>query len=128
VLSLLDEFLEKGGFPEVITTGIDPKLYLSTLVENILTKDLFYRYKIRYVHLLKKILYMLYSSFTKQFSFQNIAKALNVKSVKTVEKYIWYLQQVYLVWMVEQFSFSEYKKARYNKKIFSIDNGFVRYL
>lgn len=127
-LWLFEEFLQKGGFPDIVVNNIDPKLYLETLVDNILTKDLFFRYKIKYIHLLKKLLLLTYSNFTKEFSFQNIKKTLKISSIQTIQKYLFYLQQVYLVDIVDKFSFSEYKKQKYNKKIFVIDNWLVNFV
>ena len=125
---LVDEFLQNGWFPDIVVNQIEPKLYLETLIDNILNKDLFFRYKIKYIHLLKKLLILLYTNFTKEFSFQNLKKVLQVSSIQTLQKYIFYLQQVYLVDVVEKFSFSEYKKQKYNKKIFSIDNGLINFV
>jgi len=126
--SLLDEFLQNGWFPDIVVNNIEPKLYLETLVDNILTKDLFFRYKIKYIHLLKRLLQLCYSNFTKEFSYQNIKKTLWVSSIQTIQKYLFYLQQVYLVNIIDKFSFSEYKKQKYNKKIFVIDNWFVNFV
>jgi len=127
-LGLVEEFLQNGWFPDIIVNKIESKLYLETLVDNVLTKDLFFRYKIKYIHLLKRLLTLLYSNFTKQFSFQNLKKTLQVNSIQTLQKYVFYLQQVYLIDIVDKFSFSEYKKQKYNKKVFSIDNGLVNFV
>ena len=40
-----DEYLKQGGFPELLAIG-DSKGYVSTLVENILKRDIEQRYKI----------------------------------------------------------------------------------
>ncbi len=125
---LIDDFMKNWGFPDIIVNNIDPKLYLETLIDNILTKDLFFRYKIKYIHLLKKLLNLLYSSFTKNFSFQNLKKSLQTNSIQTLQKYVFYLEQVYLTNIIDKFSFSEYKKQKYNKKIFSIDNGLINFI
>jgi len=127
-LGLLDEFMQNGWFPDIVVNHIDPKLYLETLIDNILTKDLFFRYKIKYVHILKKLLQLSYSNFTKEFSFQNLKKSLWISSIQTIQKYLFYLQQVYLVDIIDKFSFSEYKKQKYNKKLFTIDNWFVNFV
>ena len=42
-----DEYLKQGGFPELLAIG-DNKGYVSTLVENILKRDIEQRYKIAY--------------------------------------------------------------------------------
>jgi len=127
-LSLLDEFLQNGWFPDIVVNNIEPKLYLETLVDNVLTKDLFFRYNIKYIHLLKRLLQLAYSNFTKEFSYQNIRKALWVSSIQTIQKYLFYLQQVYLIDIIDKFSFSEYKKQKYNKKVFVIDNWLVNFV
>jgi len=44
----LDEYIKNGGFPEVVVKNLSPEIYLETLFDAILLKDVVKRYKVRF--------------------------------------------------------------------------------
>jgi len=125
VLNYLDEYLQKGGFPEVIVKDLEPETYLETLIDAILFKDVVKRYKIRFSQKIYDLTLYLISNFCSEFSFTKIKNTLKFGSTNTVQNYLSYLEESYLVFPLSRFSFKIGEQIKAPKKIYLVDNGFI---
>lgn len=122
LLNLLTEYLERGGFPEVVVKGYG-KDYLKTLFDGIIFKDVVKRYNLKYSSKLYDLALFLASSVSKTTSFTKLMNSLNFGSVHTVENYTKYLEEAYLFFIVDRFSYKLKERVKSPKKIYSIDVG-----
>ena len=125
ILNFLSKYIVTGGFPEVVVKNLDAKTYLETLFDAILLKDVVKRYKIRFVPQIYDLARYLVSNFSSEFSFTKLKKILGFNSTNTVEKYIKYLEESYLLFILNRFSFKLKEQIKTPKKVYVIDNGFI---
>jgi len=125
ILNFLSEYITIGGFPEVVVKNLDTKTYLETLFDAILLKDVVKRYKIRFVPQIYDLAIFLLSNFSSEFSFTKIRNILGFNSTNTAEKYIKYLEESYLLFILNRFSFKLKEQIKTPKKIYVSDNGFI---
>lgn len=125
IIKMLRDYLESGGFPEVVMKGLEPKPYLSTLVDSIIFKDIVKRYNIRFPASIYSLVRYIADIHSREFTASSARKALGVGSVHTVENYLSYIEQAFLAFRVKRFSSKA--KARMNapSKIYVIDNGII---
>ena len=118
--SLLEEYLDKGGYPEnVLNPSIE---YLSNLLEDILSRDLIRIYPIKKAYALKDLLRLIASSLGSRTSFNKLGKVLGL-SVDTVKEYVNYLEAAFLVKNVEKWTTSHTEKVYAQKKFYLWDTG-----
>jgi predicted AAA+ superfamily ATPase len=120
-MALFDYYLLKGGFPEMIQYDDDE--YLMRVYEDILYKDLIVRYKIKNIKQFKNLSQYLFTNFTNSISYNSLKSVLNIKSATTVQEYISYLEESYLIFELYKYDYSLKKQFVSNKKVFAIDNG-----
>ncbi len=125
ILNYLDSFLKNGSFPEVVVKGLDPKTYLETLFDAILFKDVVKRYKVRFSQKIYDLASYLVSNFSSEFSFTRLRNILEFRSTKTVQNYLKYLEEAYLFFPLNRFSFKVKEQIKTAKKIYLVDNGFT---
>ena len=128
LIKKLQEYLARGGFPEAIKDKELSKNYLASLYSTIITKDIIGRYKINYVTTIKEISNYLLSNFSKYITFNKIKNNFNLKSPHTSKKYISYLGESYLFFLLDKFSFKYKELAASPKKIYAIDTGIINAL
>jgi predicted AAA+ superfamily ATPase len=128
IKKLLKEYLEWGGFPEVVLEK-DIKLKKKILQDyfNFLVyRDLAERFKIENTLLLKDILKFLFTNFTSFFSvnsyFQFIKQKVPV-SRETISDYLSFIQETDYFFLLPQFSYSLKAQKINPKKIICLDNG-----
>jgi len=121
----LFSYLTYGGYPEPTIKDIDYKEYLSTLFTSILYNDIVKRFRIRSAQAIEDLAVYLLSNIAKEFSYNTLSKMTKCKSVHTVEKYLKYLEETFLFFRLNRFSFKLKEQISSNKKIYCIDNGFI---
>ena len=121
----LSMYIQYGGYPEPIIKELDYKDYLSTLFNSIVYKDIVRRFKIRLIVGIEDLSAYLLSNIAKEFSYNTLTKVTKCKSVHTVEKYLEYLEEAFVFFKINRFSFKIKDQITFNKKIYCIDNGFV---
>ena len=124
-LNAFEEYLKKGGYPEIVTKGLDVKTYLATLFDSVLLKDIVKRYKVRFTSKLYDLATYLISNTASEFSFTKLKNILGFASVSTVEKYLGYLEESYLFFVLNRFSFKVKQQIKAPRKIYLVDNGFI---
>jgi uncharacterized protein len=118
-------YLTKGGFPGFLQTG--KKEMLSTLVSDILVRDIFSRYNLRNHEIYRRILQYLLSNTGKEVSFNNLKNIFEIGSASSVMDFMHYLSEVYLVFLIPKFDNSLKVQARNPRKIYAIDTGLVHF-
>ena len=130
-IALLKKFLEKylrfGGFPEVVR-GEEYKRYLITLYSSILNKDIISRHSIKHKNILKEMTSYLISNFARQITFNKLANIFSLKSVHTAKDYFSFIQETFLIFQIERFSFKTKLRLTAPRKIYAIDTGLINAL
>lgn len=120
---LLDEYIDRGGLPEIHTGDVTDS-YLPSLMHAMVYKDVCVRYTVRYPDVLWQMANILLDNFCQEVSLNTLARQLNVSSVHTVKKYIDYLAEAYLICLVPKFSFKSTVRQA-SGKAYAIDPAFV---
>lgn len=111
----------QGGMPEVVISGSD--LSILQLISDIIQKDITMRYGIRQPRELRLLLNFVLGAISSELTFRSLSRNIQIKSEKTVGKYLEYLKEAYLIFDVYKYD-AKLKHARRNpRKYYSIDNG-----
>ena len=124
-ISALERYLKSGGFPLAIKLG---NAYLATLFRDIVERDVIFRYKIRFQEKMKDLARYLISNSTSEISYRRIGSILQLSGKSTVQNWISYLQNSYLLFIIERFSFKLKESVMAPKKVYSVDTGFISML
>ena len=120
--SLID-YLKTGGIPEYVKSGLD--VLLSSLINDILFRDISVRHNIRDVESLRQLTVYLISNVGTLVSASKLTGMFGIKSSTTILEYFSYLKDVYLIEFMPQFSYSLKTQARNPKKVYAIDTGLI---
>jgi predicted AAA+ superfamily ATPase len=116
---LFGEYLELGGFPEVLKTG-DPTL-LEQYYKDIVYRDVIARHGIKNIKEIKELTLFLAANPGTIQTYKNMQRIIGVKSQNTVKNYLEALNDVYLFFPMDLFDYS-LKRQIYNpSKIYCID-------
>jgi len=119
IKNLFKEYIEFGGFPEVLKNK-DITL-LEQYFKDIVYRDIIARYNIRNVKEIRELILFLSSNIGTIHSYRDLKELIKVKSLNTVKNYLEILENVYLFFCISLFDFS-IKRQIYNpSKIYSID-------
>jgi predicted AAA+ superfamily ATPase len=122
ILKLLDEYLRLGGFPEADKFG---KAIIVRIYNDIITKDVLLRYKIKKIENIKELAKYLITNFCQETTYTKLANFLGVKRISTLSNWISYLEQSFLIFKLERFSFKLKQQIIAPKKFYCVDNGIV---
>lgn len=118
-----EEYMSIGGFPAVVL-GNNKEL-LKDYFYDFLQKDIVARYDIRDKDAIEKMAIFLMSNSSKIVSIASMKKAFDL-SFESVAKYLEYLKDAFVVFELNQFSFSLKKQSKALSKIYSIDTGLAQ--
>ncbi len=121
--NLLKEYLVCGGFPEG-----DDKKHLRSIYNDIITKDILFRYNIRFRPAFREFARLVVSSFSNEVTYSRLRTAIGVKSVHTVKNYFDMLEEAFLVFRLPKFSFKFSEQLREPKKVYVVDSGIINML
>lgn len=119
------EFLFNGGFPEYLKMKRGE--VLSTLVNDILNRDIFIRHSLKNTEIYRNITRFLFSNIGKEVSFNSIKNTFQLGSATSVMDFFGYLNDAYLFFLVSRFDFSLKAQAVNPKKVYGIDTGLVNF-
>jgi len=122
----LSKYMFNGGYPEILSKKVELKEYLSLLFGSVLYKDIIKRYKIRNPKQIEDLATYLISNITNEYSYNSLAKIGKIKSSHTIEKYLGYLEESFILFSLSRFSYKVKEQLSSNKKIYCIDNGFIQ--
>ncbi|MAG02137.1 ATPase [Candidatus Pacearchaeota archaeon] len=121
IKSLLNEYLEYGGFPLIVLQESKEEL-LKTYFEDIINKDVIEYHTINHVTKIKSLAKFYLTNVGRRISFNKISKLLSL-SLDTIERYSYYLEEAYLIKFIKKFSYSVKDRERTMSVVYVIDNG-----
>ena len=125
-VTLADDYMRNGGYPETIKARNITKSYLSTLFDSILLKDVAKRHKVRNTSDLYNLASYLLSNFCNPISANDLASELGLSSVATTKKFCEYLAEPYLFFYLPRFNNKLKLMKKAPRKVYVVDNGFVQ--
>lgn len=117
----LNNYLHSGGIPEYVRSGAG--ILLTSLVEDILIRDIAIRHSIRDVESLKQLTVYLISNIGNLVSANKLTGMFGIRSSATILDYFSFLKDSYLIELMPAFSYSLKAQARNPKKIYVLDMG-----
>lgn len=121
----LEQYLNQGGYPEIVTKNLDLSSYLEILFDSLLFKDVVRRHRIKFSEQISDLAAYLLDNAANLYGLRRLARLLKFKSEVTLDKYLNYLAEAYLIFCVKQYSPKTAVRARSPRKIFVVDNGFI---
>jgi predicted AAA+ superfamily ATPase len=119
----LTNYLNKGGFPEYLKSNNVE--ILQNLFKDIVFRDIAIRYGIRNTKTLIDIALFLISNVGKETTYTSLKKTFQVGSTNTVVDYLTWLEDAYLLFFLQKFSYSAKSIAVNPRKVYAIDNGLI---
>lgn len=126
IKNLFQEYLDFGGFPEVVLSEKIKQDILSNYFDMFIYRDLVERFSIRNTRLLKMLSKFLITNITSIFSINSYYKSLKQETKvgkETIIEYLSYLSDVNLIHPVPIFSYSLKVQQVNPSKIYCIDTG-----
>ncbi|MBI4668932.1 MAG: ATP-binding protein [Elusimicrobia bacterium] len=120
-----DGYFKGSGFPEFrkfnspIVTGI---------YEDIIAKDCIRRYEIKHKKSFRELANYLVSNFSCEFTYSKLSHIFAIKDVHTIKNYIRYLEEAFLILVLERFSPKLKQQFIAPKKVYAIDHGFCNFV
>ena len=114
-------FFNKGGFPGYLQSGNTQ--YLKSLYESIIYRDVMVRNGLTNEKEILELVHFVASNTSKLFSYNSLTKVIGVKNATTVKSYLSFLENTYLLFLVNKYDFSVKKQIQNPKKIYFIDLG-----
>lgn len=129
VMKELRDYLNLGGYPEVILYPKEKEKIISEIIETTIYRDVVERYRFKNLKVLRMLISFLVNSATKNFSihkFYNFLKSQGIKVTKTtLYEYLEALKDVFFVFTLHRFSYSLKKIEQTLPKIYLVDNGIL---
>jgi hypothetical protein len=117
-------YMYSGGFPEYLKTGMAEVLMQS--FNDIIVRDIAIRYNIRNTTLLQQLAVWLTTNVGKLFTGNSLRKIFKIASSSSIMEYLAYFTDAYLFFFIPKFSYSAKVQIVNPKKIYCIDNGFIK--
>lgn len=118
-LALFDEYLKKGGFPELLSEKNVGK-YIDTLVSRIINIDIVKRNKIKYKATLESMINHILNIAPSEIAYDELAHLFNLRSHHTAENYVSYAEKAYLISICKRWS-TQSKVRVGSRKAYPID-------
>jgi predicted AAA+ superfamily ATPase len=125
LLNLMENYLVNGGFPEVAVNNVDSKDYLEVLFDALVFKDVVKRHRVKFSTQVANLGGHLINNFANLYTVRKILEILNLKSASTIEKYIKYLEEAYLIFSLLRYSPKSIQRIKSPRKVYAVDNGFI---
>lgn len=114
-----DDYLRRGGFPELQFIS-DAKDYIGELVNNILKRDIEQRFKIIHKSAFERLSHHLLNVAPAVIVEKSLQESFGFKSQHTVQNYLSYLKQAYLLVGLHKYS-AKSRLRTVGEKIYPID-------
>ncbi|MFO7851078.1 MAG: ATP-binding protein [Bacteroidota bacterium] len=122
-ISLFDEYLGGGGFPEYLKSN--DKEILRNLLQDIFYRDIMQRNELRSETSIKILLHHAISNIGKLSSYHKLKDLIDVGSVNSVSQFINHYEAAYVLFEVRKYDYSLRKQMVNSKKLYCIDNGLI---
>lgn len=123
---LFNDYFKLGGFPAYLKNN--NREYLTSLYENILYRDVIVRNKLTNEKELLELIHYLAGNISRPVSYNNLAKIIGIKNASTIKNYLEYIQNTYLLFLVNKYDHSLKKQIQNPRKVYFIDNGLLQEL
>ncbi len=123
LLEAYQNYAMVGGLPESHLVR-DRRNYIKTLYNAILFKDVTRRYNVRYPKVLSQLSSILLDNFCREVNYSDIANALSLKGIHTLQNYASYLEKAYLIKLLAKFSYKPLRRQQH-EKAYAMDMGMV---
>ncbi len=118
------EYMTKGGMPEAIVSSNEE--ILTQVLSDIIQKDIVARHNIRKISELRAVLNFLIANAGNPITYTSIKNNFKeIKTVNTVQKYMEYAEETYLIFTVKRFEKKAKQFDKNDKKIYCGDNGII---
>lgn len=118
---LFHQYQKTGGFPEYIF--YQQTQYLKSLYESIIYRDILVRYKIAHEKAFRELTQYALSNVAKEMTYNKLKNLLEIKNPTTIKDYFSYLENSFLLFLVNRFNYSLKKQLYAPKKIYGIDTA-----
>ena len=124
IQNLLEEYINFGGFPEVVLSEGERKIELIRgYFDDIITKDVAKRFNIREIEKLENLVKNYISNISTLQSFNRLKNVIGL-SLDSVERFSKYLETARIMFFLPKFGYSVKQHILSPKKIYAIDTGF----
>jgi len=127
----LDEYLVYGGFPEIYDADdLERKEVLQEYFRTLVQRDLIERFNIKQEALLRATIKLVLNSLTLSISkLTKTLKSIGFKCSKnTISNYLSYMEKSFFLYQALFYSNNVKDQMQYPRKVYFIDNGFLKYL
>ena len=114
-----DEYLKHGGFPELLTEK-NSRNYVSTLVKDILERDIRQRHTVKYFAAFERLAQHLMNVAPTTVSLTELSKTFGIRAAQTTDNYIKYLEQAYLFVGLNKYSVKSRQRMT-EEKVYPVD-------
>jgi hypothetical protein len=130
ILNNLENYLNYGGFPEIVLEEENREDILKNYLDMVVYKDIIERYNVKNTDSLRLFLKFLINSNTKKVSINKLAnhfKSMGVKvSKNTLYEYLSHLNDSYVIFPLKKYAYSLKESSLSLMKSYVIDNGFIK--
>lgn len=114
-----DDYLQSGGFPEIVKRSVSVS-YIDDLVQSIIYRDIRTRYNLRYMAVFSRLAAHLLNECPIKVNVKELQGLFHIGSYQTMENYIDYLKQAYLLIGVHKYSAKSRLRIR-DEKLYAVD-------
>ena len=128
---ILDEYLVYGGFPEIYDADdLERKEVIQEYFRTLVQRDLIERFNIKEEALLRATIKLVLNSLTISISkLTKTLKSIGFRCSKnTISNYLSHMENSFFLYQALFFSNNVKDQMQYPRKVYFIDNGFLKYL
>jgi predicted AAA+ superfamily ATPase len=114
-----DEYLKSGGFPEIVKRSASLS-YIDDLMQSIIYRDIRTRYNIKYMAAFSRLAAHLLNVCPVKVNVKELQELFHIGSYQTMENYLDYLKQAYLIIGVHKYSAKSRMRIR-DEKLYAVD-------
>jgi len=122
LISVLEDFLEYGGFPERFYFG---KRIVKQIFNDIVIKDVVVRAGLKKKESIVKLARYLVSNSSSNFTYRSLKGVAGTNRSATVSEWVSLLEEAYLIFRIDRFSPKLKEQFLSPKKVYSVDNGLI---
>lgn len=127
--SLYEEYVKYGGYPKIVLTPeVEMKSkYINQIIDTYIKKDIRDLAEIKEIDKFNKLIEVLASQSGKLLNVTELSNTVNLSKL-TVEKYLFLLEETYIIKLIRPFSKNKRKELFKTPKVFFFDTGLLNIL
>ena len=122
--SALRQYLEYGGFPQVLLER--RKELLLSYLRDIIERDILKRHNVRNRRSFEEFAFYSMNLYSKRVTFEKLRNIFNLNSTNTAKKFLGYMEEAFLTFLVERYSNSNAQVVRAPRKLYAIDHALAQ--